>query len=70
MVCPQKSAKRSLSPVYSDEANDYLGEDVEASPPERMRVNILGVGVSAVNMHMALRETECCWTGESRATFA
>jgi N-acetylglucosaminyldiphosphoundecaprenol N-acetyl-beta-D-mannosaminyltransferase len=54
----QRTAKQSLSPGYSDDANDYLGEEVDPSSLELTRVNILGVGVSAVNMHTALREAE------------
>jgi N-acetylglucosaminyldiphosphoundecaprenol N-acetyl-beta-D-mannosaminyltransferase len=39
-------------------ADHYMGEGVVPSSSEQTRVNILGVGVSAVNMEVALRETE------------
>jgi N-acetylglucosaminyldiphosphoundecaprenol N-acetyl-beta-D-mannosaminyltransferase len=47
-----------LTMSYTDEVNDYLSEDTAASSLERMRVNILGVGVSALNMETALREAQ------------
>ncbi len=36
----------------------YMSEDVVPPSSEQTRVNILGVGVSALNMETALRETE------------
>ena len=39
-------------------ANQQLREEVVPEPVDRGRVNILGVGVSALNMESALRETE------------
>ncbi len=38
--------------------HDYLSEGIVPRSSARARVNILGVGVSAVNMESALRETE------------
>jgi N-acetylglucosaminyldiphosphoundecaprenol N-acetyl-beta-D-mannosaminyltransferase len=39
-------------------ADHYMGEGVVPPSSEQTRVNILGVGVSAVNMEVALRQTE------------
>jgi N-acetylglucosaminyldiphosphoundecaprenol N-acetyl-beta-D-mannosaminyltransferase len=39
-------------------ADHYMGEGVVLPSSEQTRVNILGVGVSAVNMEAALRQTE------------
>jgi N-acetylglucosaminyldiphosphoundecaprenol N-acetyl-beta-D-mannosaminyltransferase len=39
-------------------ADHYMGESVVPPSSEQTRVNILGVGVSAVNMEVALRQTE------------
>ena len=38
--------------------NQYLNESIAPPPSVQERVNILGVGVSALNMEMALRQTE------------
>jgi N-acetylglucosaminyldiphosphoundecaprenol N-acetyl-beta-D-mannosaminyltransferase len=39
-------------------ANQSFSEGIELQSPELARVNILGVGVSALNMELALSETE------------
>jgi N-acetylglucosaminyldiphosphoundecaprenol N-acetyl-beta-D-mannosaminyltransferase len=39
-------------------ADHYMGEGVVPPSSEQTRVNILGVGVSTVNMEVALRQTE------------
>jgi N-acetylglucosaminyldiphosphoundecaprenol N-acetyl-beta-D-mannosaminyltransferase len=59
----EKTTKGSFASVYSDcdsaSANGhYLSEGVVPPSSGQARVNILGVGVSAVNMDTALRQTE------------
>jgi N-acetylglucosaminyldiphosphoundecaprenol N-acetyl-beta-D-mannosaminyltransferase len=39
-------------------ANQHLSKEVVPRSPEPARVNILGVGVSALNMDLAMRETD------------
>ena len=45
-------------PLVSSATDQYLHPILSPVSPERARVNILGVGVSALNMGTALRETE------------
>jgi N-acetylglucosaminyldiphosphoundecaprenol N-acetyl-beta-D-mannosaminyltransferase len=45
-------------PPLSSAADQYLRPILSPTSPESARVNILGVGVSALNMETALRETE------------
>jgi N-acetylglucosaminyldiphosphoundecaprenol N-acetyl-beta-D-mannosaminyltransferase len=44
--------------LVSSATNQYSHPSVFPASPQRERVNILGVGVSALNMETALRETE------------
>jgi hypothetical protein len=56
-----QAAKAPFATIYSESEaplKHYSGHDDIASSSSQPRVNILGVGVSAVNMESALRQTE------------